>query len=281
MTMDNTTAPLPRFVIIGAQKSATRWLRSNLGEHPDIFTARTELHFWNIEHRVTKLGLDWYCDQFEGWNGQPIVGEATPGYTIWRHHPDEVAARMKKYQPEVKPIAILRNPIDRATSAMVHHIRRGRLPANSRLVDVVRERTPPEKDRLCLIAGGWYAACLEPYLDAFGDQLLVLWQDDINSDPEPVYDATLRHIGAAPDFRPADLSKVVFSNRNSKSGPHYELSHAERLEMWSYFSDDVARLEQLLGVDLSRWEPQATESEAESSGESRSRWWSRIGSGKR
>ena len=47
---------LPTFVIIGAQKSATRWLRINLGHHPEIFTAGSEMHFWNNGHRVEKLG---------------------------------------------------------------------------------------------------------------------------------------------------------------------------------------------------------------------------------
>ena len=138
---------------------------------------------------------------------------------IWRHDPATVAARMKELCPDIRLIAMLRNPIDRANSAMVHHIRKGRLPADSRLVDVVKERTPPEKDRLCLVAGGWYAASLEPFLDAFGDGLLLLWHDDIATDPVGVYEAALRHIGASPDFRPAELSKVIFSNRNRNPRP--------------------------------------------------------------
>ena len=274
---DDNTPPVPRFVIIGAQKSATRWLRKNLGEHPDIYTPRSEVHFWNVENRVEKLGLEWYLEQFDGWNGEPIIGEATPGYMIWRHHPDEVAARMKEHLPDGRLIALLRNPIDRASSAMLHHIRRGRLPADSRLLDVVRERMPAETDRLCLVAGGWYAASLEPFLDAFGDALLVQWQDDIATDPVSVFDAAVRHIGASPEFRPSDLSKVVFSNRQS-AGSNYEPSAADRVELWEYFRDDVAKLEQLLDVDLSRWEPTpgdgAAEPEAESNGR-RSKWWSR------
>jgi hypothetical protein len=137
---------LPTFVIIGAQKCATRWLRINLGQHPQIFTARSEMHFWNNGHRVEKLGYEWYRDQFEDWKGESIVGEATPGYMIWRHHPELVAQRIKVHQPDSRVIAILRNPVDRAHSAMLHHMRRKRIPAGSRLVDVVRERLPHESD---------------------------------------------------------------------------------------------------------------------------------------
>jgi hypothetical protein len=173
---------------------------------------------------------------------------------IWRHHPEWVATRMKRAMPDLKLIALLRNPIDRASSALVHHIRRGRLPAEARLVDVVRERTPPERDRLCLVSGGWYAASLRPFLDTYGDNLLVLWQEDIALDPTTMYDSALRHIGASPDFRPDDLSKVIFSNRQDFA-PSYVLTYEDRLELWEYFRHDVARLEKLLDVDLSRWEP--------------------------
>jgi hypothetical protein len=64
---------VPTFLIIGAQKSATRWLRHNLGLHPEAYTAPRELGFFNYNRRFDGLGLDWYRSQFEGWNGEPIV----------------------------------------------------------------------------------------------------------------------------------------------------------------------------------------------------------------
>lgn len=246
---------LPTFIIIGAQKSATRWLRTNLGEHPEIFAARSEMHFWNNGHRVKKLGIDHYAEQFEGWHGEPIVGEATPGYMIWRHHPALVAQRIDEHLPEVRLIAILRNPIDRAQSAMLHHIRRERLPAGSRLVDVVRERRPPQTDWFCLVSGGWYAASLAPFRERFGDRLLVLFHDDIDAEPRRPYRAALSHVGADPGFVPPHLARVVFSNQRARAARDSALTGADRVELWEYFRDDVGRLEQMLGVDLSRWAP--------------------------
>ena len=219
MTESANGHALPSFVIIGAQKSATRWLRSNLGRHPDIFTARAEMHFWNSARRVEKHGIDWYRDQFEGWNGEPIVGEATPGYMIWRHHPAYVAQRMQEQLPDLKLIALLRNPVDRAQSAMLHHMRRQRIPVGSRLIDVVREQRPSESDWFCLVSGGWYAASLQPFLDRFGDRLLVLFHDEVAVDPVRPYQAALRHVGADPSFLPAELSQVVFSNQRGRAAP--------------------------------------------------------------
>src|SRR3954468_2992808 len=87
-------APLPTFLIIGAQKSATRWLRLNLGLHPAVFTAAREIEFFNNGDRYRELGTDWYREQFEGWDGEAIVGEATPGYLFWRHRPAMVSERI-------------------------------------------------------------------------------------------------------------------------------------------------------------------------------------------
>ena len=233
--------------------------------HPDIFTrAVRRCISGTVRHRVENLGIDWYRDQFEGWNGEPIVGEATPGYMIWRHHPAYVAQRMKDHHPDVKLIAILRNPVDRAQSAMLHHIRRHRIPRDARLVDVVRELRPPESDWFCLVSGGWYAASLEPFLDRFGDQLLVLFHDQVAVDPA----ARLR-VGApargcrSTDFVPGELSRVVFSNQGGRAGRRSPLSADDRVELWDYFRDDVARLERMLGVDLSRWTPDAVPAEPE------------------
>ena len=63
-------APLPTFLIIGAQKSATRWLRLNMGLHPSVFTAGREIEFFNNHTRFEAEGVEWYREQFSGWSGR-------------------------------------------------------------------------------------------------------------------------------------------------------------------------------------------------------------------
>src|SRR5690348_7876706 len=120
--MTSREPPLPTFLIIGAQKSATRWLRYNLGLHPDVYAAETEIQFFNDGKRFNELGTDWYRAQFAPAGDATYVGEATPGYMFWRHRPAVVSDRIHSVVPDVRLIAILRNPIDRAHSAMLHHI---------------------------------------------------------------------------------------------------------------------------------------------------------------
>lgn len=91
--MSAEISPLPNFLIIGARKSGTRWLRTHLGEHPETFTAGKELRFFNDPQRFAE-GLGSYRAGFEGWTGEPIVGEATPSYMMWREHPSLVADRI-------------------------------------------------------------------------------------------------------------------------------------------------------------------------------------------
>ena len=254
--MGPLSPPLPTFLIIGAQKSATRWLRLNLGLHPAVFTSPRELEFFNNGPRYRDEGTDWYRAQFDGWAGEAIVGEATPGYMFWRHRPAVVSERIEETLPDVRLIATLRNPIDRAQSAMVHHIEFGALPRESVLIDLVRT-VEPEKDRLGIITGGWYAASLEPYYERFGDRLLVVLHDDVDDDARGVYDAALRHVGAGTDFVPPEFDRVRFSlqQKASTEPGRRPLTLAERRELWQYFADDVARLEQLIGRDLSFWDP--------------------------
>ena len=95
--MGERELPLPTFLIIGAQKSATRWLRLNLGLHPDIFSAGREIEFFNSAKHFEQEGTTWYRQQFDGWEGEPSVGEATPGYMFWRHRPVVMAERVDKH----------------------------------------------------------------------------------------------------------------------------------------------------------------------------------------
>lgn len=255
--MSSRELPLPTFLIIGAQKCATRWLRFNLGLHPDVYAASTELSFFNNGPRYEDLGVAWYRDQFAGWTGEAVVGEATPGYMFWRHRPYICRERIRDVVPDVRLIAILRNPIDRAQSAMTHHIASSGLANDSDLLDLV-ERTPPERDKLGLVSGGWYAESLEPYRDTFGDQLLVMLHDDIDADAGAFYRSAADHVGATREFVPPDLEEVRFSYRQRPGGDRTDipaLTIEQRRKLYEYFADDLARLEKMLGRDLSMWHP--------------------------
>lgn len=256
----DSSPPLPNFLIIGAQKSATRWLRTHLGQHPEVFTAPRELRFFNDDDNFGQ-GLGSYREGFEGWGGEPFVGEATPSYMMWREDPARSAARIDESLPGVKLLALLRDPVDRTYSAFIHHMREGRIPVDADLAERLRS-VPPEDDPLGLVAGGWYAASLEPYFERFGERLLVFLHDEVTGEPEEVYARALDHVGASPGFAPPGLGRVRHSGRidgrspySAGEGRRRELTPEERAEVFGYFREDVGRLEELLGRDLSLWRP--------------------------
>src|SRR5262249_3346316 len=139
-------------------------------------------------------------------------------------------------------------------SAMVHHQKRERIAPDAKLLDLVRA-TPPESDYFGLIAGGWYAASLRPFARAFGDHLLVLLHDDIDTDATGVYAKALSHVGADPQSAPGNVRRVRLGNQSDRDEGDEPLSQEERVELYEYFRRDVDELSELLDRDLSSWDP--------------------------
>ena len=249
---------MPTFLIVGAQKSGTRWLRTNLGEHPDVFTAPHEVAFFDGDE--FDRGLGWYGRAFKGWRGEPAVGEATPGYLMLARGGQRTADRIHRSLPGVRLLALLRNPVDRAYSAFIHHMGRDRIPAHRGFLEQLRS-VPARDDPLAIVSNGWYAASLAPYL-RFGDRVRILIHDDALREPEAVYSRALDHIGARQGFIPRDLRRVRFTVTPPATSPYAAadgfrrpLTPLERREAYAYFADDVERLEAMIGRDLSAWRP--------------------------
>ncbi len=107
-------------IIIGGQKCGTTALFSFLSKHPQIRGSKSkELDFFSYEHHFNK-GIEYYEQQF------PKVFfrkkrnikylEASPSY-ILDEDPHKTAIRIYEYNPEVRLILLVRNPINRAFSA--------------------------------------------------------------------------------------------------------------------------------------------------------------------
>lgn len=105
----------PKFMIIGAQKAGTTALYTYLSRHPEVAATETkELHFFNCPCRYSR-GLEYYHSLFPRVESHPslLTFDASPGYL---HH-GTAYRNIYRYNPQLKIIALLRNPIDRAFSA--------------------------------------------------------------------------------------------------------------------------------------------------------------------
>jgi hypothetical protein len=245
-------APHPTFLIIGAERAATRWLRFNLDQHPDICAPPVHLDYFSDPQRMTSFGYRWYRRQFATHRGEPFVGECSPSYMMWKNQPAAVARRIHKALPDVRLIAIVRHPIDRLVSAVRHHVRWGRLPPGVDPFTLIAQGGPATT-ALDVLGSSVIFSSLYPFVDRFGDQLQVLFYDDIVSDPAAVYRDALAHIGAPTTFEPADLGRVRYSDAGIVDLP--ELGDDQRLALWQWFRQDVDQLAEWAGRDLSSWYP--------------------------
>lgn len=105
------------FMIVGAQKCGTTALGQFLAEHPEIgMSAQKEVHLFDAPDYVAGTStrdIDaHYRRYFEDAADVAIRGEATPIYMFL----PGVGGELKRYNPGLKLIVLLRDPVERALS---------------------------------------------------------------------------------------------------------------------------------------------------------------------
>ena len=112
----------PDFIIIGAQKASSTFIQDCLNAHPDIFLLPNEIPFFESPDYEESTIHSLYS-RFKG-KKEKMVGFKRPNYI----GKPEVPARIVKHLNDIKLIAVLRNPVDRAISALYHNMNYGFLP---------------------------------------------------------------------------------------------------------------------------------------------------------
>lgn len=108
-----------KFLIVGAQKAGTTSLYDYITLHPDVVPSyEKEIQYFTKHYNKSKR---WYQAHFKKAGVGKITGEASPYYMF---HP-LAASRIKKFDPNMKIIVLLRRPEERAYSHYKHQVRRG------------------------------------------------------------------------------------------------------------------------------------------------------------
>ena len=181
MAAAGTLSTPPHFIIVGAQKSGTSTLHGILGAHPDIYIPDREIFFFDIDDarqhpdfvprgssaRDFEQDFDiyesWYARFYERAGAGQLRGEDSTSYLASELAPDRIAALC----PDVKVVALLRDPVSRAYSHYWHDVSRGR--CSKTFSQVVRER-----DSL-VVQRGLYREQVQRYQDVLGpDRVMVL-----------------------------------------------------------------------------------------------------------
>jgi hypothetical protein len=211
--------PAPNFLIIGAPKSGTTALFKYLQQHPQVFMSPLkEPRFLAYDHvqpaMHTGPGDQLFIEQIvKRWEDYlqlfaaapataAAIGEASPIYIYAPAAP----ARIQRYVPQARLIALLRQPVDRAYSHYQMLRRNGREPARD-----FREALRREDERVRLGWGptwhyrrrGDYAPQLERYLARFPrTQLRIYLHDDLHANGPRVLRDIFEFLEIDPAFTP-------------------------------------------------------------------------------
>jgi hypothetical protein len=205
---------LPNFIVIGAAKAGTTALYWYLSEHPAVFMSPVkETNFFGYGrdaegrllygdpevHHFPIQTLAEYEQLFEGADGVPAVGEASP---IYLECP-QAAERIRAAIPTVRLVASLRQPVERAYSDYLMHLRHCGLR-----FDPTRDLSPSAP--WAAADSRWmqvsrYHGQLERYYAAFPrSQIHVALFDDLRRDALGMVQDVYRFVGVdaafAPDF---------------------------------------------------------------------------------
>jgi hypothetical protein len=293
---------LPDFLIIGAYKCGTTSLVEYLGQHPRVFlpwlqepnyfayatdypttSRKPDVEWRSVYRRHRARTIDQYLALFDEAPANALLGECSPEYMrsphAWR--------RIAETVPDVKMLAILRNPADRAHSDYQAFVRDS--IENESFEQAIRRPHGTEPGHQ-YVTTGFYGRQLEPYFQAFpADHIKVLLTEDLQSGGVDLLRDVVSWLGVEsagwrPDLslqrnvsgRPGNLVvSTAYRLRRSlrpwlkpvvpawaqrradgllAAGLRREtMSDETRRELIEIYRDDIKLLESLTGRDLSAW----------------------------
>jgi len=270
------------FMMIGAQKAGTTSLAAQLAAHPQICFCRDKEPAYFHQAADWRADIERYHALYNPRPGQ-LLGEASTHYTFFPEYRG-TAERLYEYNPALKLIYVMRQPVERIISLYTHNVVRE------------LEKRPPDVavfDDPTYVNRSRYGVQLRPYLELFGPEnvLLLVFEEYTADQVTALYRvAEFLGIAAAPfeetdttplhqsvgqpylryqtlrDFTKSDVFQKV---RNIIPAAvrqpirHRLLSNTitakptfareTKLALWRLVEDDVHTVEQLLGRRLENW----------------------------
>ncbi len=269
-------------MIIGAQKSGTTSLAAQLANHPQISFSRVKEPGYFSATADWEAKIDGYHQLFDPVS-DGLYGEGSTMYTFLPETP-ETCERIHAYNPDMKLIYIMRQPVDRLISQYSHGLARG-----------VEQRPPHvavvEDPRY--VNYGRYGVQIRPYIELFGREniLLLIFEEYITGQTatlnevagflgisehgfqQPEEGRQNKSVGV-PHMKYASMERFTQTGlfRNIRDYVPEEIRHTIRYRLlsnkldaapvfepelretlWRFLADDVTTIENLLGRSLPAW----------------------------
>jgi len=220
------------FFIIGAQKSGTSWLHHQLQRHDQVWMPHDkdpEIHLTTqhdcqlLKHRQSQSLqpgiLRGDCNAAYFWTTSAIESSITSAADDNHHfNNDIVSAFSACVGNRVKIIVLLRDPVDRAISAYLHHIGMHSLDPSVAIIDAPAT--------LGIISMGFYAVHLRQWLQGFAPEQMLLLPAPTADNTDPLLNR-LSSFLQINGFAEAD-NKIVFpgmSRQYDEDGIWINLDH--------------------------------------------------------
>lgn len=259
----------PDFIVAGGMRCATGWIRECLKEHPDIYMARKEPHYYD---RNYEKGLDWYQGFFEDYLGEQRIGEKTATYLHYRNAPKNI----KETNPDMKVIICLRDPVERMFSHYSMLAESDNILKENGFIGSVKSGAD-------FVLWSQYAEQVKLYQDTFRpENLKFVIYEEKDEDPIGFIQELYQFIGVNHNVEAKSaglrtkrgqfehnhwfwgtLSKIMLHPRSpasfkeiySEFRPTYSNSalDAATYEDLAHYFDDIITLERLLGRKLDCW----------------------------
>lgn len=243
---------------------------------------------WTTRAYFTPNRAD-YFSLFESRRAQSAVGEVSPAYLA----STGVAARIAAHNPDMRLIAVLRNPVERVRARFVARRRDGLEPAPDLASALARERsTPLDLDDTAgtYLAAGFTSQVLATYQQHFPpEQLSIHLFEDLAADPAGLMARLFTFLGVDPTVG-IDTARVHNRSGGEIANPVVRAvwarsamirtavrpwmpqavrttgftlatrrvrpvpdDQAIRTELTDYYRDEVVALSAMTGRDLSHW----------------------------
>ena len=230
----------PDFIVIGAQKSGTTWLRRNLRCHPELYLPEREVRYFNWRFHKS---FNYYLSLFKDAPPDSLKGEVTPDYS---HMPIKRIRFIRKLMPDVKLILSLRNPVERAWSNTL-----------MRLVVINKMRYEDIDDSFFyeyFKTGAWqrgnYRRMLDNWLGEFPrEQIFICFYDDLKKDSQGYLLNIFDFLGISTDV---DWTSFPY-NRVIRKGPSTPMKTEFREFLKEMYYEEIEELYRLFGEKVEAW----------------------------
>ncbi|GHA00676.1 deacetylase sulfotransferase [Arenicella chitinivorans] len=236
------------FTVIGTQKGGTQALNQFLKAHPEIGMVTPPViapHFFDNEKIFSDIpDYEVYHRMYSEKSLAMLTGDVTPIYSYW---PNAVA-RIKAYNPDMKIIFLLRDPVLRTYSHWNMEYSRGdeKLGFLKAILTENRRRAGGAHRIYSYLHRSLYAPQVVNLLEYFErKQCLFIKSDELQRSHVEVMSRIFSFL---------DVDSTIIPEQQSVHARHYpQMPSWLNFTLRLYFQRDIVSVEQLTGLDLKAW----------------------------